>query len=291
MGNHRMFTNDITDSDLFTEMSLSAQALYFHLGLHADDEGFVSSPKRIARATGCNEDDLKLLIAKGFIIGFESGIIVITHWYLHNSIRKDRKRDTFFKNEKALLSLNNNIYSELSNQLTTTCLPTDNQMTTVCQPTDNQMTTACQPIDNQMSAQDKISKDKISKDKISKDKINNMSTSVDGRNAFDYQSVIDSFNSVCVSLPAVKKLTDKRRKLMKNADNILGDISFEELFRLVEGSDFLTGRNGVWNGCGFDWIFNPANLTKIIEGNYANKKSVTATTNTQQNYEGDFWNE
>ena len=134
-----MFSNTITDSDLFLEMSLSAQALYFHLGLHADDEGFVSSPKRIVRATGCNEDDLKLLIAKGFVICFDSGIIVITHWNLHNSIRKDRKKDTFFKTEKALLTLNNGIYSEVDNQLTTTCQPTDNRM----------------------SAQDKISKDKI----------------------------------------------------------------------------------------------------------------------------------
>ena len=139
MGNHRMFSNTITDSDLFLEMSLSAQALYFHLGLHADDEGFVSSPKRIVRATGCNEDDLKLLIAKGFVICFDSGIIVITHWNLHNSIRKDRKKDTFFKTEKALLTLNNGVYSEVDNQLTTTCQPTDNRM----------------------YAQDKISKDKI----------------------------------------------------------------------------------------------------------------------------------
>ena len=139
MGNHRMFSNTITDSDLFLEMSLSAQALYFHLGLHADDEGFVSSPKRIVRATGCNEDDLKLLIAKGFVICFDSGIIVITHWNLHNSIRKDRKKDTFFKTEKALLTLNNGVYSEVDNQLTTTC----------------------QPSVNQMSAQDKISKDNI----------------------------------------------------------------------------------------------------------------------------------
>ncbi len=139
MGNHRMFSNTITDSDLFLEMSLSAQALYFHLGLHADDEGFVSSPKRIVRATGCNEDDLKLLIAKGFVICFDSGIIVITHWNLHNSIRKDRKKDTFFKTEKALLTLNNGVYSEVDNQLTTTCQPTDNRM----------------------SAQDKISKDNI----------------------------------------------------------------------------------------------------------------------------------
>ena len=128
LGSHRMFTNAITDSDLFLDMSLSAQALYFHLGLHADDDGFVSSPKRIARSIGCNEDDLKLLVAKGFVICFDSGIVAITHWLLHNSIRKDRKKDTLFKTEKALLSLDNGTYSKLDNQLTTICQPNDNQM-------------------------------------------------------------------------------------------------------------------------------------------------------------------
>lgn len=143
MGNHRMFTNTIIDSDLFLEMPLSTQALYFHLGMRADDEGFIGSPKKIIRAVSCTEDDLKLLIAKGFVIAFENGIIVITHWNLHNTIRKDRKKGTFFQEEKALLELNNkNVY-------------------TLCQPTDNHLTTICQPTDNQLSAQGKLSKDNI----------------------------------------------------------------------------------------------------------------------------------
>lgn len=263
MGSHRMFTNDITDSDLFIEMPLSAQALYFHLGLHADDEGFLSSPKRILRAVGCNEDDLKLLIAKGFVICFDSGIIVITHWNLHNNIRKDRKKNTLFESEKTLLSLKNGVYSEI----------------------DNQMTTICQPSVNQMSAQDKIREDKLSKDKL----IDTLSTSVDGRTAFDYQSVIDSFNSICISLPKVQKLTDTRKKKIKNTSKLLREMTFEDVFCKVESSDFLSGRNGKWTACCFDWILNPTNLTKIIEGNYANKQSTI--TNTQRNYEGDFWDE
>lgn len=264
MGSHRMFTSTITDSDLFLEMSLSAQALYFHLGLHADDEGFVSSPKRIVRATGCNEDDLKLLIAKGFVICFDSGIIVITHWHLHNNIRKDRKKNTLFEAEKALLSLNGGVYSE----------------------SDNHLTTICQPKSNQMTAQDKISKVKVSKENRSKE--NSMSTAVDCRNAFDYQSVINSFNSICSSLPNVQKLTDKRRKAIKSAASLLGDLSFDEYFELVESSDFLSGRNGKWTGCCFDWVLNGANLTKVIEGNYANKQPQTNQT-VERDYSGDFW--
>ena len=252
MGNHRMFTNTIVDSDKFLEMPLSTQALYFHLGMRADDEGFIGSPKKIIRAVNCTEDDLKLLIAKGFVICFESGIIVITHWNLHNTIRKDRKKDTFFQTEKALLSLNeSNIYS-----------------------IDNQMTTICQPSGNQMTAQGKLSKDKLSKDNIS----DNVSTSVDGRTAFDYQSVINSFNSICQSLPKVQKLTDTRRKKIKSTSRLLGKMTFEEVFYKVESSDFLSGRNGKWTACCFDWILNPPNLTKIIEGNYNNKQSQQQST-------------
>lgn len=265
MGNHRMFTNTIIDSDLFLEMPLSTQALYFHLGMRADDEGFIGSPKKIIRAVSCTEDDLKLLIAKGFVISFENGIIVITHWNLHNTIRKDRKKDTFFQDEKALLELNNkNVY-------------------TLCQPTDNQLTTICQPNDNQMSAQGKISKDKLSKDNIR----DNMSTAVDARTAFDYQSVVNSFNSICKSLPSVQKLTDKRRKQIKNADKLLNEMTFEEFFRIVESSDFLSGRNENWNGCHFDWIMKPSNLIKIIEGNY-NNKVTTSVPQSTRNYEEEF---
>lgn len=260
-----MFTNTIIDSDLFLEMPLSTQALYFHLGMRADDEGFIGSPKKIIRAVSCTEDDLKLLIAKGFVISFENGIIVITHWNLHNTIRKDRKKDTFFQDEKALLELNNK------------------NMYTLCQPTDNQMTTICQPTDNQMSAQGKISKDKISKDNIR----DIMSTVVDARNTFDYQSVVNSFNSICKSLPSVQKLTDKRRKAIKNADKLLNEMTFEEFFRMVENSDFLSGRNGNWSGCGFDWILTPSNLTKIVEGNYNNKVTTSALQATR-NYDEEF---
>lgn len=244
-----MFTNTIVDSDKFLEMPLSTQALYFHLGMRADDEGFIGSPKKIIRAVNCTEDDLKLLIAKGFVICFESGIIVITHWNLHNTIRKDRKKDTFFQTEKALLSLNeSNIYS-----------------------IDNQMTTICQPSGNQMTAQGKLSKDKLSKDNIS----DNVSTSVDGRIAFDYQSVINSFNSICISLPKIKKLTDTRKKKIKGAYKLLEDMNFDEFFGMIESSDFLTGRSGIWNGCSFDWCISPSNVVKILEGNYSNTKEKT----------------
>lgn len=109
-----MFAKTIIDSDAFLDMPLSTQALYFHLSMRADDDGFINSPKKIQRAVGCGDDDLKLLIAKRFIIPFESGIVVIKHWRVHNYIQKDRYRETVYREEKALLEVKeNNAYTLL----------------------------------------------------------------------------------------------------------------------------------------------------------------------------------
>ena len=106
MAEKRMFTKIITESDLFLDMPLSAQCLYFHLNMEADDDGFIDSVKRIKRMIGASDDDLKLLIAKQFLIPFESGVIVIKHWRLHNTLRKDRYKETIHIEEKEQLQEN-----------------------------------------------------------------------------------------------------------------------------------------------------------------------------------------
>ena len=108
MADRRMFSKTIIDSDAFLEMPLSTQALYFHLSMRADDEGFVNNPKRITRLVNATDDDYKLLIAKRFIIPFQSGVTVIKHWYIHNYIQKDRFKETVYKDERAMLSLKEN---------------------------------------------------------------------------------------------------------------------------------------------------------------------------------------
>ena len=108
MAEKRMFTKKITDSDAFLNMPLSAQALYFHLNMAADDEGFVNNPQKIQRVIGAATDDLKLLIAKNFIITFESGIIVIKHWRMHNYIAKDRFHETDYTEERSMLEVKKN---------------------------------------------------------------------------------------------------------------------------------------------------------------------------------------
>lgn len=96
MANKRMFCLDIVNSDAFLDMPLSAQALYFHLGMRADDDGFIGNPKSIQRLAGASQDDLMLLITKRFLIAFDNGVIVIKHWRMNNYIQKDRKKDTVY---------------------------------------------------------------------------------------------------------------------------------------------------------------------------------------------------
>ena len=97
MANRRMFSLSVIDTDKFLDMPVSSQLLYFHLGMRADDDGFVSSPKRIARTTNCGDDDLRILATKGYIIPFESGVVVIRHWRQNNQLRSDRYRETVCK--------------------------------------------------------------------------------------------------------------------------------------------------------------------------------------------------
>ena len=111
-----MFSTAIVKSDPFLDMPASTQVLYFHLGMEADDEGFVY-PKQAMRSIGAAEDDLKLLVAKKFVVPFESGVIVIKHWNVNNSIRYDRKLKTTHISEKAHLSLDSGgVYSLIDNQ-------------------------------------------------------------------------------------------------------------------------------------------------------------------------------
>lgn len=254
MAEKRMFAKTIIDSDEFMEMPATAQILYFHLAMRADDDGFVNSPKRIMRMIGSGEDDMKLLIVKQFVIPFESGVVVIKHWKIHNYIRKDTYSETQYKAEKARLILDgNNAYLISRDESVTDTLQERNEPVTV------------------PSTQDSIDKNRL--DKLSTTVSNDTVSSGDDERAHvDYKAVVDAFNKACISLPNVREINDRRRKAIRSAAHTVESFGgFAALFEKVEASDFLTGRRGSWTGCGFDWILKPANLTKIIEGNYDNK--------------------
>ena len=131
MAQRRMFSKQIIDSDAFLDMGASAQSLYFHLAMRADDDGFVNNPKKIQRMIGAADDDLKILIAKRFVIMFESGVIVIKHWRMHNYIRADRYNETAYIDEKSQLKIKENgSYTLNGNHLATSCLPDGNHLDT-----------------------------------------------------------------------------------------------------------------------------------------------------------------
>ena len=254
MAEKRMFAKSVIDSDNFIDMPLTTQALYFHLGMRADDDGFVDSPRKVQRAIGCSDDDMKLLLAKGFVIAFNSGIIVIRHWKLHNYIQKDRYKETVYLEEKAQLRLEENRVYSVLNEAETTPLYTN----------------CIQDVDK-MDTQNRIDKNILDKSS------NHMSTDVDGepKKQVDYKQTIDVFNRICKSLPKVQAVTDKRKKAIKAAQQTVDEFGgWEKLFETVEQSDFLSGRSGAWSGCCFDWVLKPSNLTKIIEGNYLNSRNT-----------------
>ncbi|EKB7627124.1 DNA replication protein [Enterococcus faecalis] len=146
-----MFAKTIIDSDAFLDMPLSTQSLYFHLSMRADDDGFINNPKKIQRMVGCGDDDLKLLMAKRFILVFDSGVIVIKHWKIHNYIRNDRYKPTLYQEEKAeLAEKNSKAYT-----FKTEVIESENNLGI---PDDNRM-------GYQMDTQVRLGKDRLVKDK------------------------------------------------------------------------------------------------------------------------------
>ena len=107
MAQKRMFSLQVVETDKFCDMPTSAQCLYFHLGMHGDDDGFVASPKRITTMCGCNPDDLSILVAKGYVVPFDSGVLLIRDWRINNTLKNDRYRPTIYEDEKRLILAEN----------------------------------------------------------------------------------------------------------------------------------------------------------------------------------------
>lgn len=240
MAERRMFAKTIIDSDAFLDMPMSTQALYFHLSMRADDDGFINNPKRIQRMVGASDDDLKLLVAKNFILTFQSGVIVIKHWRIHNYIQKDRYKETVYKEEKALLRVkDNNAYT-----LDTECIH-DGYI---------------------MDTQDRLGK---SKDRIEIGEV---------RDKVDYELIARMYNDTCVSFPRLEKLSEARKKAIKARLNTYSIEDFNLLFEKAEASDFLKGANNRNWSATFDWLIKDSNFAKVLDGNYDNRNSKPAAS-------------
>ena len=262
MAERRMFTMKIIDSDAFLEMPLTTQALYFHLNMRADDDGFVNSPKKIQKMIGVADDDLKLLIAKRFLLAFENGVVVIKHWRMHNLLRRDRHSPTQYQEQlERLIIKENGAYSEALE------IPTfserDNHLATKWQPNDNHLATKWQPNGNHLATQGSIGKNSIGKyregEGIDKGRI-------------DYKAIKDTFNRTCPSLPSIKTLSEARKQAIRARLNSYSIEDITQAFKKAENSDFLKGKNARNWQATFDWIIKDANMAKILDGNYDNKK-------------------
>ncbi len=161
MAERRMFSKSVIDSDAFADMSAGARLLYYDLSMRADDDGFVNSPKRIARMTGVPQDAIDELAKAGFVIAFDSGVVAVRHWKIHNYIRKDTYRETNYREEKALLETD------------------ETGLYALRQRSVNDTSTDCQRSVNGPSTQDSTGKDSTGKDSTGKDSADKDSTDKD----------------------------------------------------------------------------------------------------------------
>lgn len=237
MAERRMFTQKITESDTFLEMPMSSQSLYFHLCMYADDDGFVKNPKRIQRMIGANEDDIKILIAKSFVIPFDNGVMVIKHWRMHNLLRKDRYKETEYLEEKSMLYLKKNGAYTLDSEQGTPLIEN-----------------AWQPNGNQMEPQDSIGKDSIGKDSIEK---TNTHTDFEKITAFceKYEINNDNYNSCFI----------------QDIDWELLDSLYAQM------THSLTVEPYCYHLKRLSWITKPENYKKIIAKTYIDKPNQQKT--------------
>ena len=202
MANKAIFSKTIIDTDAFLEMPATTQNLYFHLNMHADDDGFIGNPKRIGRMIGASDDDFKILIAKKFIIVFESGVIVIKHWRIHNTLSKMRYKETSYLDEKSqLLIKENNAYSLDEGKPLDDSRLVEMGKRQVRRTVDEQETNL---------SKDKLSKDKTSKDKLSEDKPSKKKSA-----KADLNGMIDSFTGNEELKDALKAFLDMRKSIKK----------------------------------------------------------------------------
>ena len=250
MAERRMFSKTIIDSDAFLDMPLSTQALYFHLSMRADDDGFINNPKKIQRMIGCAEDDLKLLVAKNFIIPFDSGVVVIKHWKINNFIRTDRYKETVYQEEKAILITK-----------------------------ENKAYTLGIPNDNQRYTQVRLGKDRIGKDRLGKDRLVDEE---EPQPTETYQQIVDKYNEICKSYPKIIKITESIKKSIRRCLETYSQEELIAVFEKAEQSNFLKGDNNHNWQADFEWLIKDDNIAKALNGKYDNNRQFNQEPTNNQ---------
>jgi len=279
MAQKRMFTMKIVDSDAFLDMPLSTQCLYFHLNMRADDDGFIGNPKRIMKITGASEDDLRLLIAKRFVLTFEDGVIVIKHWRMHNTLSRDRYAETSYTDEKKMLLLKDNGSYSLTggNPIDDTRLIERSGRQTQ-QRRNKDATKTLSDIDKGLDIE-------LDKD-IDKD--NNLIVSKDTIRQTDVRRVIEEWNKLQdVGIAPIRdiKPASKRCQMLKGRIREYGMDDLLKAMDNIRHSDFLRGENKNGWMITFDWFVKPNNFLKVLEGNYNGDRKHGSGAKTQRKVE------
>lgn len=256
----------IVDSDAFLDMPLSTQALYFHLAMRADDDGFIGNPKKILRLICASEDDLKLLIAKRFILTFEDGVIVIKHWRMHNWMRNDRYTPTVYQDDLKQLGIKKNKAYTLDKSK---CIPIDipNDIPNGCQ-----VTTSDIDIDLELDIDSDIDSDIDIDIDLDSDLDKDITLSKDNVRSTDVQRAVSEWNSLSdIGIKPISKLSSgtKRYQSLKARIKQYGIDEVIRAINRVRESDFLQGKKKSFT-ITFDWFVKPNNFPKVLDGNYDN---------------------
>ena len=294
MARRRMISNDITGSYNFQSMEHTTQLLYFYFCLSADDDGFIGNPYIYTNLTGCSENDLETLERRGYVIRFASGVLAVVHWYIHNTIKKDRYNPTVHKAELAQLRLEDKCYVRAPqpeterNQNGTKTEPQYSQVK-YSQVESSQVESSQAELSQAESGQAESSQDESNQnasgqteaeqEKIIPFRDRTVKRPVFPLRCYDYLS---SFNTICSSLPPEEELTEGLSQALTYAERLIAPKRLEEVFRMAAESDFLSGRSGVWRGCSLTWILKPDNLRKILSGKYRNRGKPKRQTLVEQ---------
>lgn len=277
MAQKRMFDKIITNDDNFLEMPNSTQALYFHLSMNADDDGFVNNWKSIMKITGTKEDDLKILISKSYLIPFDSGIIVIKHWRINNYLRGDRYRPTQFQKEFNMLENHENKAYQLKSEWSTIGIPLVN-------PDKNRIDK--NRIEKNREEENSIEDTKMS---LKTDKIDKMSLKTDNLSSNDslaiasptptenkkevFNNFLNIYNEECTNLPKCLKITEKRKvAINKCLKEKIDEEVFREICIKANQSNFLIGENDRNWKADFDFVTRSDKAMQILEGKYENRQ-------------------
>lgn len=300
MAERRMLSRTILDSDKFLDMPLTTQALYIHLIMNADDDGFLNNSQKITRMIGAGKKDFELLISAEFIIDFNNGICAVKHWKLHNYIRSDRYKPTVYQDElRRLVVASNKVYEECKTYGKTKVYEADTNEKLIYNNSDEIIPKS------EIKGDDKSLRDNNIEDIIGKDNQQDIflesetdadeesykcdgnyefsEQKVDGIPSDDHMETQNRLDEISVDKDSIEKVMKKwnllgisniscikntRQKLLKarikehGTDNVINAIGN------IEKSSFLKGQNDRGWVITFDWFVKPNNFIKVLEGNY-----------------------